>query len=155
MANFFICLSLSIYSCEVRVPRVDSLKRHVLKRFQKVNSFESSILKDLSEKVSILYPNIDGVSNPCNCREKGITNKDFLSTFGKMIKNKTLKEVHNYFIEILGFDEKSSDAALNNKYKKMTEIKSNLQKNKEYEELDRFFKLPFSLFFIFVIQRCV
>jgi hypothetical protein len=28
-----------------------------------------------------------------------------------MIKNKTLKEVHNYFIEILGFDEKSSDAA--------------------------------------------
>jgi hypothetical protein len=33
-----------------------------------------------------------------------------------MIKNKTLKEVHNYFIEILGFDEKSSDAALNNKY---------------------------------------
>jgi hypothetical protein len=59
MANFFICLSLSIY-------------------------------------------------NPCNCREKGITNKDFLSTFGKMIKNKTLKEVHNYFIEILGFDEKSS-----------------------------------------------
>ena len=27
----------------------------------------------------------------------------------------------------------------------MTEIKSNLQKNKEYEELDRFFKLPFSL----------
>jgi hypothetical protein len=41
-----------------------------------------------------------------------------------MIKNKTLKEVHNYFIEILGFDEKSSDAALNNKYKKMTEIKS-------------------------------
>jgi hypothetical protein len=62
-----------------------------------------------------------------------------------MIKNKTLKEVHNYFIEILGFDEKSSDAALNNKYKKMTEIKSNLQKNKEYDELDRFFKLPFSL----------
>jgi hypothetical protein len=55
---------------EVRVPRVDSLKRHILKRFQKVNSFESSILKDLSEKVSILYPNIDGVSNPCNCREK-------------------------------------------------------------------------------------
>jgi type III secretory pathway component EscR len=47
-----------------------------------------------------------------------------------MIKNKTLKEVHNYFIEILGFDEKSS------------EIKSNLQKNKEYDELDRFFKLP-------------
>ena len=46
-----------------------------------------------------------------------------LSTFGKMIKNKTLKEVHNYFIEILGFDEKSS------------EIKSNLQKNKEYDEL--------------------
>lgn len=122
-----------------------SLKRHVLKRFQKVNSFESSILKDLSEKVSILYPNIDGVSNPCNCREKGITNKDFLSTFGKMIKNKTLKEVHNYFIEILGFDEKSSDAALNNKYKKITEIKSNLQKNKEYDELDRFLKLPFSL----------
>jgi hypothetical protein len=81
----------------------------------------------------------------CNCREKGITNKDFLSTFGKMIKNKTLKEVHNYFIEILGFDEKSSDAALNNKYKKMTEIKSNLQKNKEYDELDRFLKLPFSL----------
>jgi hypothetical protein len=39
-------------------------------------------------------------------------------------------EVHNYFIEILGFDEKSS------------EIKSNLQKNKEYDELDRFFKLP-------------
>jgi hypothetical protein len=35
-----------------------------------------------------------------------------------MIKNKTLKEVHNYFIEILGFDEKSSDTALNNKYKK-------------------------------------
>jgi hypothetical protein len=68
-----------------------------------------------SEKISILYPNIDGVSNPCNCREKGITNKYFLSTFGKMIKNKTLKEVHNYFIEILGFDEKSSDAALNNK----------------------------------------
>ena len=34
-----------------------------------------------------------------------------------MIKYKTLKEVHNYFIEILGFDEKSSDAALNNKYK--------------------------------------
>jgi hypothetical protein len=33
-----------------------------------------------------------------------------------MIKNKTLNEVHNYFIEILGFDEKSSDAALNNKY---------------------------------------
>jgi hypothetical protein len=33
-----------------------------------------------------------------------------------MIKNKTLKEVHNYFIEILGFDEKSSDAALNNKH---------------------------------------
>ena len=62
-----------------------------------------------------------------------------------MIKNKTLKEVHNYFIEILGFDEKSSDAALNNKYKKMTEIKSNLQKNKEYDELDRFLKLPFSL----------
>jgi hypothetical protein len=92
------------------------LKRHVLKRFQKVNAFESSILKDLSEKVSILYPNTDGVSNPCNCREKGITNKDFLSTFGKMIKNKTLNEVHNYFIEILGFDEKSSDAALNNKY---------------------------------------
>ena len=61
---------------EVRVPRVDSLKR-----FQKVNSFESSILKDLSEKVSILYPNIDGVSNPCNCREKGITNKDFLIYF--------------------------------------------------------------------------
>ena len=89
----------------------------LLKRFQKVNSLESSILKDLSEKVSILYPNIEGVSNPCNCREKGITNKDFLSTFGKMIKNKTLKEVHNYFIEILGFDEKSSDAALNNKYK--------------------------------------
>jgi hypothetical protein len=89
---------------EVHVPRVDSLKRHVLKRFQKVNSFESSILKDLSEKVSILYPNIDGVSNTCNCREKGITNKDFLYTFGKMIKNKTLKEVHNYFIEILGFD---------------------------------------------------
>jgi hypothetical protein len=27
----------------------------------------------------------------------------------------------------------------------MTEIKSNLQKNKEYDELDRFFKLPFSL----------
>ena len=27
---------------EVRVPRVDSLKRHVLKRFQKVNSFKSS-----------------------------------------------------------------------------------------------------------------
>lgn len=102
----------------VRVPRVDSLKRHVLKRFQKVNSPESSILKDLSEKVSILYPNTDGVNNPCNCREKGITNKDFLSTFGKMIKNKTLKEVHNYFIEILGFDEKSADAALNNKYKK-------------------------------------
>jgi hypothetical protein len=50
--------------------------------FQKVNSFKSSILKDLSEKVSILYPNIDDVSNPCNCREKGITNKDFLSTFG-------------------------------------------------------------------------
>jgi hypothetical protein len=70
MANFFICLSLSIYSIfchscsylikvidcikavdgEVRVPGVDSLKRHVLKRFQKVNSFESSILKDLSEK---------------------------------------------------------------------------------------------------------
>jgi hypothetical protein len=47
-----------------------------------------------------------------------------------MIKNKTLKEVHNYFIEILGFDEKSS------------EIKSNLQKNKEYDELDRFFKCP-------------
>jgi hypothetical protein len=43
---------------EVRVPRVDSLKRHILKRFQKVNSFESSILKNLSEKVSILYPNI-------------------------------------------------------------------------------------------------
>jgi hypothetical protein len=85
------------------------------------------------------------VSNPCNCREKGITNKDFLSTFGKMIKNKTLKEVHNYFIEIFGFDEKSSEAALNNKYKKMTEIKSNLQKNKEYDELDRFLKLPFSL----------
>ena len=81
---------------EVRVPRVDSLKRHVLKRFQKVNSFESIILKVLSEKVSILYPNIDGVSNSCNCREKGITNKDFLSTFGKMIKNKTLNEVHNY-----------------------------------------------------------
>jgi hypothetical protein len=53
-------------------------------------------------------PNIDGVSNPCNCREKGITNKDFLSTFGKMIKNKTLKEVHNYYIEILGFDEKNT-----------------------------------------------
>jgi hypothetical protein len=35
-----------------------------------------------------------------------------------IVKNKTLKEVHNYFIEILGFDEKSSDAALNNKYKK-------------------------------------
>ena len=34
---------------EVRVPRVDSLKRHVLKRFQKVNSFESIILKDLSK----------------------------------------------------------------------------------------------------------
>jgi hypothetical protein len=47
---------------ELRVPRVDSLKRHVLKRFQKVNAFESSILKDLSEKVSILYPNTDGVS---------------------------------------------------------------------------------------------
>jgi hypothetical protein len=62
-----------------------------------------------------------------------------------MIKNKTLKEVHNYFIEIFGFDEKSSDAALNNKYKKMTEIKSNLQKNKEYDELDQFLKLPFSL----------
>ena len=62
-----------------------------------------------------------------------------------MIKNKTLKEVHNYFIEILGFDKKSSDAALNNKYKKMTEIKSNLQKNKEYDELDLFLKLPFSL----------
>ena len=130
---------------EVCVPRVDSLKRHVLKRFQKVNSCESSILKDLSEKVSILYPNIDGVSNPCNCREKGITNKYFLSTFGKMIKNKTLKEVHHYFIEILGFDEKSSDAALNNKYKKMIETKSNLQKNKEYDELDPFFKLPFSI----------
>jgi hypothetical protein len=27
----------------------------------------------------------------------------------------------------------------------MTEIKSNLQKNKEYDELDRFLKLPFSL----------
>ena len=83
---------------EVRVPRVDSLKRHVLKWFQKVNSSESSILKDLSENVSILYPNTDGVSNPCNCREKGITctNKDFLSTLVKMIKNKTLKEVHNY-----------------------------------------------------------
>jgi hypothetical protein len=108
--------------------------------FQGINS-----LKDLSEKVSILYPNIDDVSNPCNCREKVITNKDFLSTFGKMRKNKTLKEVHNYFIEILGFDEKSSDAALNNKYEKMTEIKSNLQKNKEYDELDRFLKLPFSL----------
>jgi hypothetical protein len=53
-----------------------------------------------------------------------------LSTFDKMIKNKTLKEVHNYFIEILGFDEKSS------------EIKSNIQKNKEYDELDRFLKLP-------------
>jgi hypothetical protein len=26
-----------------------------------------------------------------------------------------------------------------------TEIKSNLQKNKEYDELDRFLKLPFSL----------
>jgi hypothetical protein len=103
---------------EVRVPRVDSLKRHVLKQFQNVNSSESSILKDLSEKVSIFYPNTDGVSNPCNCREKGFTNKDLLSTFGKMIKNKTLKEVHNCFIEILGFDEKSSDAALNNKYKK-------------------------------------
>jgi hypothetical protein len=59
----------------------------LLKRFQKVNSFESIILKDLSEKVAILYPNIDGVSNSCNCREKGITNKDFVSTFGKIIKN--------------------------------------------------------------------
>jgi hypothetical protein len=49
---------------ELRVPRVDSLKRHVLKRFQKVNAFESSILKDLSEKDSILYPNTDGGSNP-------------------------------------------------------------------------------------------
>ena len=61
-----------------------------------------------------------------------------------MIKNKILNEVHNYFIEILGFDEKSSDAALNNKYIKVIEIKSKLQKNKEYDELDRFFKLPFS-----------
>ena len=73
---------------EVRVPGVEFLKRHALKRFQKVNSFESIILKDLSEKVAILYPNIDGVSNSCNCREKGITNKDFVSTFGKIIKNK-------------------------------------------------------------------
>jgi hypothetical protein len=29
---------------EVRVPRVDSLKRHVLKRFQKVNSFFRPII---------------------------------------------------------------------------------------------------------------
>jgi hypothetical protein len=49
-----------------------------------------------------------------------------------------------FIVLILGFDEKSSDAALNNKYKKMTEIKSNLQKNKEYDELDRFLKLPLS-----------
>jgi hypothetical protein len=82
---WFVFLGMNVIDCikavdgEVRVPRVDSLKRHILKRFQKVNSFESSILKNLSEKVSILYPNIDGVSNPCNCREKGITNKDFLS----------------------------------------------------------------------------
>jgi hypothetical protein len=27
----------------------------------------------------------------------------------------------------------------------MIEIKSNFQKNKEYDELDRFFKLPFSI----------
>jgi hypothetical protein len=113
-----VIYSIKAVICEVRVPRVDSLKRHVLKQFQNVNSSESSILKDLSEKVSILYPNTDGVSNPCNCREKGITNKDLLSTLGKMIENKTLKEVHYCLIEILGFDEKSSDAALNNTYKK-------------------------------------
>jgi hypothetical protein len=88
----------------------------LLKRFQKVNSFESIILKDLSEKVAILYPNIDGVSNSCNCREKGITNKDFVSTFGKIIKNITLKEVHKYFIEILGTNStlaKTKDIIMN------------------------------------------
>jgi hypothetical protein len=46
---------------------------------------------------------------------------------------------------MLDSNEFTLDAALNNKYKKMTEIKSNLQKNKEYDELDRFLKLPFSL----------
>jgi hypothetical protein len=29
-----------------------------------------------------------------------------------MIKNKTLKEVHNYFIEILGFDDRFKESTL-------------------------------------------
>ena len=38
---------IKVVDGEVRVPRVDSLKRHVLERFQKANSSEFSILKDI------------------------------------------------------------------------------------------------------------
>jgi hypothetical protein len=42
----------------------ETASRRVVSRNQPLGHELLHLLKDLSEKVSILYPNIDGVSNP-------------------------------------------------------------------------------------------
>ena len=68
---------------EVRVPRVDSLKRHVLKRFQKVNSFESSILKDLSEKFQYFIQTSMVLAIPATAVKRVLQIKTFYLLLGK------------------------------------------------------------------------
>ncbi|CAG2249561.1 unnamed protein product [Mytilus edulis] len=133
-----IITALEIIWPDIHVPRVDSLKRHMLKVVSRCD--KSSDL--LNQKVSLLYTNCN-VKFTVNGR---MTNRDFLSMFTAMSKHHTIHEIYMHILPNFKLESPpSSVAALRQKYKKLTELRDKLQKNQKNYDLEHLLNSNFIL----------
>ncbi|VDI06295.1 Hypothetical predicted protein [Mytilus galloprovincialis] len=133
-----IITALEIIWPDIHVPRVDSLKRHMLKVVSRCD--KSSDL--LNQKVSLLYTNCN-VKFTVNGR---MTNRDFLSMFTAMSKHHTIHEIYKHILPNFKLESPpSSVAALRQKYKKLTELRDKLQKNQKNYDLEHLLNSNFIL----------
>ncbi|VDI77849.1 Hypothetical predicted protein [Mytilus galloprovincialis] len=124
-----IITALEIIWPDIHVPRVDSLKQHMLKVVSRCD--KSSDL--LNQKRSLLYTNCN-VKFTVNGR---MTNRDFLSMFTAMSKHHTIHEIYKHILPNFKLESPpSSVAALRQKYKKLTELRDKLQKNQKNYDLE-------------------
>ncbi|XP_076089448.1 uncharacterized protein LOC143059771 [Mytilus galloprovincialis] len=133
-----IITALEIIWPDIHVPRVDSLKRHMLKVVSRCD--KSSDL--LNQKVSLLYTNCN-VKFTVNGR---MTNRDFLSMFTAMSKHHTIHEIYKHILPNFKLESPpSSVPALRQKYKKLTELRDKLQKNQKNYDLEHLLNSNFIL----------
>ncbi|VDH89643.1 Hypothetical predicted protein [Mytilus galloprovincialis] len=133
-----IITALEIIWPDIHVPRVDSLKRHMLKVVSRCD--KSSDL--LNQKVSLLYTNCN-VKFTVNGR---MTNRDFLSMFTAMSKAHTIMKIYKHILPQFKLEyPPSTVAALRQKYKKLTELRDKLQKNQKNYDLEHLLNSNFIL----------